>query len=374
MAAPHPLLVPLIAGDPVPDGAEVTADVVESAEEHGVAALLDDAVTGAGVAISTPQMKQRLAMRRLEAAAENHAALTAVAEVLEAAAALDIEVAVAKGVAVGSRLYRDPDLRPTIDVDVFVAPHSLDRIGDLALALGASALDKEAIDAMVAEGRVFEVTLTTSGADIDLHRDPMNMVLPSARERDRWDRTTTVALTDGTKVRTLDLEDTIILALLHLFRDNFATLLHVNDVRLMMEAGPDWDEVERRAAADGWTDIVRYATWFVASTFGLDSPLPTTIARWRKAVIDTVWPPSLLLHGADSIVRSQRRQSALSLLALDRPGALAGAYARRVIPPRAVIDLRAGPSDRSYPVALADWRLRQRRENRASIDDDGDPT
>ncbi len=298
----------------MPDDAVITLDVVRSAEEHGVSALLDDVLTRGDFDISPPQVKQRLAMRALEAAAENHAALIAVGEVLDVAGALGIEVAIAKGVAVGSRCYPNPDLRPTIDVDVFADPGSLDRLGDLALALGASALDKMAIDAMVAEGRVFEVTLPTSGADVDLHRDPMNMVLPSTRERDRWDRTTMVALPDGTKVRTLDLEDTVILALLHLFRDNFAMLLHVNDVRLMIEAGPDWDEVERRAADDGWTDIVRYAAWFASDTFGMPSPLPTAIARWRKAIIDAVWPRSLLLQGADSVVRSQRRQSALSLL------------------------------------------------------------
>ncbi len=39
-----------------------------------------------------------------------------------------------------------------------------------------------------------------------------------------------------------------------------------------------------------------------------------------------------------------------------------------------MIDQRGGASDLSYPVALADWRLRQRRENRAMIDDGGDPT
>lgn len=189
----------------------------------------------------------------------------------------------------------------------------------------------------------------------------MNIVLPSVREHDRWDRTVTVALPNGGKVRTLDLEDTVIQALLHLFRDNFADLLHCWDVRLMIEAGPDWDEVERRTAVDGWTDIVRYAAWFVADTFGLAPPLPTSITRWRRAVIEAVWPRDLLLQGARSVTRSDRRQSALSLLTAHRPAALAAAYGRRVFPPRSVIELRSGRSDLSYPVALADWRMRQRR-------------
>ena len=104
------------------------------------------------------------------------------------------------------------------------------------------------------------MTLPTSGADVDLHRDPTNMVLPSTRERDRWTGTTTVALPGRDEGAHLDLEDTVILALLHL-SGQLRDAVHVNDVRLMIEAGPDWDEVERRAADDGWTDIVRYAAW-----------------------------------------------------------------------------------------------------------------
>ena len=188
----------------------------------------------------------------------------------------------------------------------------------------------------------------------------MNMLLPSTREHERWNDTIPIQLGDLT-VRTLDLEDTIIQALLHLFRDNFADLLHCNDVRLMMAAGPDWDEVERRAGVDGWTDIVRFAAWFVAEVFGTTSPLPTTITRWRKLAIDAVWPRSLLLHGGRSVTRSDRRQSAVGILVENRRCATANAYAQRMFPPRTVVDQRAGSSNLAYPVALVEWRLRQRR-------------
>ncbi len=361
MAAPHPLLVPLINGDPIPDDAVVTIDVVRSAEEHGVAAFLDPIVTERGLATSPPQVKQLLAMNVLETTHENQNAMIAIDQLLDAAATLGIEVAIFKGVAVGSRFHPNPELRRTIDVDAFVDPAHVDRMGDLAIALGATEHFGAAIDAMVAEGRVFEVPLPTNGTVVDLHRDPMNMILPSVREQDRWDRTVTVALPNGGKVRTLDLEDSVIQALLHLFRDNFADLLHCWDVRLMFDAGPDWDEVERRTAVDGWRDIVRYAAWFVADTFGMASPLPTSIARWRRAVIEAVWPRDLLLQGARSVTRSDRRQSALSLLTARRSTALAAAYARRVFPPRSVIELRSGSTGLSYPVALADWRMSQRR-------------
>jgi hypothetical protein len=361
MAAPHPLLLPLINGEPLPEGSVVTIDVVRSAEEHGVAAFLDGIVTERGLSTDPPQVKQLLAMNVLETTHENQNAMIAIDHLQDAATSLGVEVAIFKGVAVGSRFHPNPELRRTIDVDAFVHPDHLNRMGDLATTLGATEHFGAAIDAMVAEGRVFEVPLPTNGTAVDLHRDPMNMVLPSVRERDRWDRTITVALPNGGKVRTLDLEDTVIQALLHLFRDNFADLLHVWDVRLMLDAEPDWDEVERRTAVDGWTDIVRYAAWFVADTFGMESPLPTSVTRWRRAVMEAVWPRNLLFQGARSVTRSDRRQSALSLLTAQRPAALAAAYARRVFPPRSVIELRSGRTGLSYPAALADWRMRQRR-------------
>ncbi len=43
MAAPHPALLALVRGDQFPARFRVTMSVVESAAEHGLAPLLDDA-------------------------------------------------------------------------------------------------------------------------------------------------------------------------------------------------------------------------------------------------------------------------------------------------------------------------------------------
>ncbi len=215
---------------------------------------------------------KRLTMSTLAAAAENGAALRALSTILDVASDLGMEVAVFKGVAIGSRFYPDPLRRPTIDLDVFVSPEDPGSLGTLVTTLGQTPSHGLAVDAMVAEGRVFEHSIVLDGTLVDLHRDPMNMVLAATDEQARWDRSEVITVADGLEVRTLDLEDTVIQAALHLFRDNFADLLHANDLRLMIEAGPDWDEVERRSAVNGWTDLVRYAVWAAADAFGMKIP------------------------------------------------------------------------------------------------------
>jgi hypothetical protein len=191
----------------------------------------------------------------------------------------------------------------------------------------------------------------------------MNLVLPTLQEHEMWDDTVTVSLPNGLEVRTLSLEWAIIQALLHAFRDNFADLLHIFDLDLMLDDDPDWGRIAEIARSEGWTDIIRYATAFVCDALGRPSPLPRRIARWRLKLIESVWSRDLLLQGADSIVTSMRRQSALDVLTRGRTQELVGAYAKRLTPPREVIDLRAGPTDDPYPVALFRWRLSQARSN-----------
>jgi hypothetical protein len=75
--------------------------------------------------------------------------------------------------------------------------------------------------------------------------------------------------------------------------------------------------------------------------------------------MESVWPRGSLLQGADSTGLSIRQQSALGILARGRSPELAGAYVKRLAPPREVIDLRAGSSHDPYAVALLGWRLSQ---------------
>ncbi len=362
MAAPHPVLLPLIRGDEIPPGTKITPEIVASAEEHRVAALADHQAARRGIDIGT-DLRTRLAMSALAVVAENQAAENTASGVLAIADDLGIEVAIFKGIATGRQFYASPSLRPTIDVDVFVNPAQAGRIGEFFAALGGSDTDRRAIDAMVVEGRVFEHSIPFVGTDVDLHRDPINMVLPTIGEQDLWDTTIEIELANRVRTRTLDLEWSILQALLHAFRDNFADLLHVFDLDLMFDTDPDWDRIAAIAAAEGWTDITRFATAFVCDVLARPTPLPRRVTRSSLMFIRRVWRDDLLLRGEDSVVASMRRQTALSILTSGRRRELVSAYTRRIAPPRSVIELRSELSDDAYPVALYRWRKNQRRAN-----------
>ena len=233
MGAPHPLLLPLLRGDPLPSDAAVTDEVVSSAEEHRVAGLITATIEGGDIPIDH-DLRARLTASAIASAAEHDSTLAAATSVLAIAADLGIDVAVFKGLAIAHRFYTDPTLRPATDVDVFVAPHHTDRLPTLARALGVE--DTSEIEALTSNGSVFEVMAVVDGVAVDIHSDPMNMIVPSKDPEERWSRTISVATPSGSEFRTLDLEDSIIQSLLNSFRDNFADLLHINDLRLMIAA------------------------------------------------------------------------------------------------------------------------------------------
>ena len=207
---------------------------MSSAEEHRVAGLITATIEGGDIPIDH-DLRARLTASAIASAAEHDSTLAAATSVLAIAADLGIDVAVFKGLAIAYRFYTDPTLRPATDVDVFVAPHHTDRLPTLARALGVE--DTSEIEALTSNGSVFEVMAVVDGVAVDIHSDPMNMIVPSKDPEERWSRTISVATPSGFEFRTLDLEDSIIQSLLNSFRDNFADLLHINDLRLMIAAG-----------------------------------------------------------------------------------------------------------------------------------------
>jgi hypothetical protein len=281
---------------------------------------------------------------------------------LEESTDLGVEIATFKGLAIGRRWYPRPELRPAVDVDIFTDPDQPERLAALVEALTGDARRRSAVNAMVSEQRVFEIPLVADGVAFDLHLDPMNMVVPMRNRQLLWERTEPMPIGEGQAIRVLDLETSLLQALLHLFRDNFADLLHIADIGLMMDRAPDWDFVERTAASEGWTDIVRDSLRFSCDILGRESPLPRTLSAANRALISAIWPHRIRLEGATSLGRSDRRQSFVSLLIRNRRFDVTRALARRVFPSRTVIEDRFENAGGSYPVALYRWRRSQRAE------------
>jgi hypothetical protein len=281
---------------------------------------------------------------------------------LEQSTALGVEIATFKGLAIGRRWYPRPELRPAVDVDIFTNPSRPEHLAALVEALTGDARRGSAVNAMVSERRVFEIPLVVDGVAFDLHLDPMNMIVPMRNRQLAWERTEQMPIGEGQAVRVLDLETSLLQALLHLFRDNFADLLHIADIGLMMDQDPDWDFVERTAALEGWTDIVRDSLGFSCHILGRESPLPRTLSAANRALISAIWPHRIRFEGAASLGRSDRRQSLASLLIRNRRLDVTRALARRTFPSRMVIEDRFENAGGSYPIALYRWRRSQRAE------------
>ena len=361
MAAPHPALLALTGRGDIPPDVRITRSVADSAIEHGVAPLLDhlaqsDEVNGDHNALV------KVAVQRLDSVAMATDQTRALATLLQAAQTAGVELAVFKGIAIGGRWYHQADLRPSVDIDVFVNPADAHLMGGFVEAVTGEPTSRQVINDMVAEGRVFEHPLIVDGVAIDLHIDPMNLVVPTRQLRLVWERTELVGVPGGRVVRTLDLEMSIVQSLLHAFRDNFADLLHLHDVVLMIDDDPDWEFIESFAATEGWTDIIRFSLAFVCDTYGRTSPLPREISATNRFLVAAFWPARILLRGSDSLARSHHRQTLVSLLVEGRRAEVVGALVRRAFPPRAVVDQRFPGCDCPYPIALLRWRLAQRAE------------
>ncbi len=335
--------------------------IVDSAVEHGIAPLLDEAVR-TGAVDGDHDALVYLTMRSLETIADTNTAIRALGTLSEAADSLGIEIAIFKGLAIGARWYPTPELRPAVDIDVFVNPAQSDRLGDLVAAFTPSPDARGIVDTMVAEGRVFEYSLLVDDVAVDLHLDPMNLVVPTRQQHVMWQRTEMIPIADGRVVRTLDLELSLIQALLHLLRDDFADLLHIYDIGLMIDADPDWDFIETFAAAEGWTDLVRFSVGVVCDALGRPSPLPRNLTAANRALTAALWPERIRVRGAERFFAGPQRQSMASLLITGRRLDVAHALTRRVVPPRSVIDDRYGTCDCPYPVALYRWRHTQHAE------------
>jgi len=362
MAAPHPALLALVRGDQFPARFRVTMSVVESAAEHGLAPLLDDAAQRLDLAGDHDALVN-LAMWSLRTRANTVAAAEALSAALDTADAVGLEIAVFKGPSIGLRWYPRPELRPAVDIDVFVKPSQIQLLGTYVDALDSSQEARDAIDAMVETGRVFEHTVKVQGVTFDVHVDPMNLVVRSRQDQLVWARTQNIFMPTGREVRALDLELSIVNSLLNAFRDNFADLLHIYDIALMLEHDPDWEFIAEFAETEGWTDLVRVSLGFVCDVLQIPSPLPRATSLSTKIILDAIWPNRILGRGDHSLVTSYRRQSLASLLIAGRRLTVTRALLQRLFPERAVIDLRFPDSTGSYPAALYQWRMEQRRRS-----------
>jgi len=262
-----------------------------------------------------PSWKERLAGGDVVVRHSHRRMWEAVPAISRQLGAIGIEFALVKGVAAEARWYDRTGERPSRDLDLLVAPSDVPRVGDVVAALDPHNALRESFQDMFERGLVQSIDLRVNGIVVDLHLDLLKLG-PPCRHPDRlWARTAPFPLPDGSSVRVLDTELSLVHFLFHLNRDSYCWLLGFADVaRILDREQIDWDTVARLAADEGLEATVWNGLAAVAETLGLPCP-PYSPGGWRGRVWRVLWRPSVRLQGDMGWLRYRHRPYWLPVVA-----------------------------------------------------------
>ncbi len=355
MARPHPALIELAAGRPLPQTVEDPDELLESAAEHRMHGLLWSAVARGEIVVPL-HVERHLALLDLSIQARHRKLWAALDEVTNRLGAGGIEVAVFKGVAAEAQWYGRIGERPSRDLDLWLSPHQLDRADEvLELLQPDHALTGE-LNRLVRRGNLQSVDVEFGGVDIDLHFDPFKMGIWLRDLPGVWARR--VPFHEG--YATLDPASALMQFLLHLNKDRFSWLLGVVDVaRLVQQDHEARSGVRSLAVLEGMGCLVGSADQAVSGLLGVPfKGVPTRGIRevaWRL-----MWPPHTQLDGNRGYLRGSRRQFLAPFLCEGRLKDSIRFFRRLLAPPQALIDYYYPGLSGGYPSKL----LRARAEAR----------
>jgi Uncharacterised nucleotidyltransferase len=306
------------------------ARIGELARRHGVTGCLWTAVRAGGLAAAPGASAVR----------ERHA--TSVATHLRTLADLDlvdgalraagVAYLVIKGPVLAEAVYRRPDLREYVDLDLLVTPADFGRAIAALEAAGCSVYERNwrlVRERMLAELRLF----TPAGTIVDLHWHVVNDAriragvpadLAGARSRAR-----TVPV-GGRPIATLDPADTVVHLGLHASLSGANRLVWLKDLEqaLLTPDAPGWDELTDRALRWRAGPALAVVLTRVRDVLGVPVPLDllrrlVPERRWRAVTraADLVAPAGQeRLDGsvARMVARSSRADAAASRRELGR--------------------------------------------------------
>lgn len=337
MSEPDAALFDIAAGRPASAG----EGLVASAIEHRLGGLLLSASESGSIELGRADTTALVASD--EATIAHHRrlweALTSVVGVL---AGVDIEPVALKGVTSEARWYRRIGERPCADVDLVLQPADIDRVDEI-LALLAPDYPTVAEATVLARARRLQhVHFLWHGVVIDLHFDPLKLGIWTRNADLVWNSTQTVTAPDGQVVRVLSPEIALVSALTHLNKDRFAYLGAYGEIaRIAADHSLDWDVVNHFVEAEGLAVPVWCSLREVDDRLGLELDVPAT-EGWRAWLWQRLWPPESRLEGDDGRASHRQRQAMIPLLADDRWRETFREWSRRLLPPRALLDVHDG--------------------------------
>jgi hypothetical protein len=213
-------------------------------------------------------------------------------EVLSAFAARGVDVVPLKGPVLGARLYGDPALRPSTDLDLMVAR---DQVPSASAALCRLGYRGEA-DPAARQRWKHQHHLTFLQRDwppVELHfrlSADFGVVIPSEEFLARAQPYQTAT---GHACRVLAAEDELFFLVLHAAGHLFARLAWLHDVKALLRAHPgiDWQVVADRAARFRVGRAFGFAMEHITARMGIELPggaIRVRVSRPRRAVLAAI--------------------------------------------------------------------------------------
>lgn len=233
--------------------------LVETAEAHGVTALVLTRLAGLSLPGVPPEIAAAGATYLAKQAARNRALTEALKRILQALAEKHIEAIPFKGPVSAWLAYGDPALRRYSDLDILVregdadaacrvlAAHGFGNGDDFSPAQLAAFRRYSGQDAVVKDGVAIEPHWALAPRTLALDLDYGGLF---ARARD-------IAL-DGMTMRCFGAEDLVTVLCLHGSKEQWIKLLWIADLAHLIASGPalDWAALLERARAQGCLRMV----------------------------------------------------------------------------------------------------------------------
>lgn len=321
--------------------------LVASALEHRMHGLLWSAVERGD--IDVPAGAERTLASQFLRTRDHHRRLWAALERIGAVLAeRGIEVATFKGVTAERRWYRRMGERPSRDLDLWLAPHHLDRAGEVVRLLHPGHRLTDDVQALVDRRQLQSVDLVVDGVAVDLHFDPVKLGVWMPNLSSMWQRTVMLG-----RVRVMGEADAAVQLLLHLAKDRFSWLIGLADVPRLFVPPFDVGTVEAEATEGGVERPVgaSYATVQVLLSTGDTARVPWA---WRLT-----WPRRLFLDGDSGWRRARHRQVWIPLFGRFPTVANLRALARVLFPPRPLVAYWYPDESGSYLPRLVRGRVRR---------------
>jgi hypothetical protein len=249
----------------LPSTTETWQPLVEEATAHGVLGLIFPVLTHA---LMPPSIRADVE-RRIAVQATWQAHLRASLEdITGRLAAAQVRVCVLKGVALAERVYTYPEQRPSMDIDLLVAPEDIDRASAALKAAGREGDSDNAAAYLRVHGHHLHFT-QQGQPDIELHFHAyagFGVVLPASAllERAREQRV------GAQSVLVPTVEDECLYLSAHAAGHSFIRLLWLYDLKLLtLRFSPDWSLVFGRAHTAGLGTAVSYAARLLREWLGV---------------------------------------------------------------------------------------------------------